>query len=47
MFQKEWEVLVVDDDPDVLAVSKTGAAQRQGLRGAAEDPHLREHGRGG
>ena len=22
MFQKEWEVLVVDDDPDVLAVSK-------------------------
>jgi CheY-like chemotaxis protein len=22
MFQKEWEVLVVDDDPDVLAVSR-------------------------
>jgi CheY-like chemotaxis protein len=22
MFQKEWEVLIVDDDPDVLAVSK-------------------------
>ncbi len=22
MFQKEWAVLVVDDDPDVLAVSK-------------------------
>ena len=22
MFQKEWEVLLVDDEPDVLAVSK-------------------------
>ena len=22
MFQKEWEVLIVDDDPDVLAVSR-------------------------
>src|SRR5262245_41124502 len=25
MFQKEWEVLIVDDEPDILAVSKLAA----------------------